>query len=266
MAGLSNASATGAPSSPPGPTGPAPAEALRRLVQRLERHGKLSAADRAAIMRLPHSVKRLDRGAYLIREGDRPERCCLLLSGFAYRHKLVGEGARQIVSIHMPGDPIDLQNIFLALSDHNVQMLTPATVATIRCEAVAKLVAAFPAVARAMWADTLIDASIHREWVANVGRRDARTRVAHVLCELALRQRGAGLAKDGTYFLPLTQEQLADATGLTAVHVNRVLKGLSAEQLIMRGNGRYSVPDWERLAGEADFNPAYLHPTQNEIG
>ena len=266
MADLSGSSATGAPPFPPGSTGPSADEVLLRLVQRLERHTRLRPADRAAIMRLPYSVKQLDRGDYLIREGDRPERCCLLLSGFAYRHKLVGEGARQIVSIHMPGDPVDLQNIFLAVADHNVQMLTAAFVATIRRDVMAKLVAAFPAAARAMWADTLIDGSIHREWVANVGRRNARTRIAHVLCELAVRQRATGLVEDGTYHLPLTQEQLADATGLTAVHVNRVLKALTLDRVIMRANGSYSVPDWERLVSVGDFDPAYLHPNQNEIG
>ena len=241
-------------------------DALLPLVRRLERHVKLSAPDRAALLAAPHSVRQLDRAAHIIREGDRADRCVVLLSGFACRYKLVGEGGRQIVSIHMPGDPIDLQNIFLDVSDHNIQTLTVATVATIGRDAVSALIAAAPMVGRAMWIDTMIEASVHREWVANVGRRDARTRITHLLCELAIRQRGAGIADDGSYQLPLTQEQLADATGLTAVHVNRVLRSLTAEKMIERRKWAFSINNWENLAREGDFSARYLHPTQNEIG
>lgn len=116
-----------------------------------------------------------------------------------------------------------------------------------------------------MWLDTLVDASIFREWIANVGRRDARTRIAHLLCEFAVRLRLAGLGEETHYELPMTQEQLADATGLTSVHVNRTLKGLETEGLIERTNPRaIHIGDWRKLAKAGDFDSAYLHLRDNK--
>src|SRR5690606_25535026 len=116
-----------------------------------------------------------------------------------------------------------------------------------------------PRVARAMWIDTLVDGSIFREWVMNVGRRDARQRIGHLLCEFARRMQIAGLGDTSGYRLPMTQEQLADATGLTPVHVNRTLKGLEAEGLIVREKRNLHIPDWERLREMSGFNELYLH-------
>jgi CRP-like cAMP-binding protein len=116
-----------------------------------------------------------------------------------------------------------------------------------------------------MWIDTLVDGSIFREWIANVGRRDARARIAHLLCEFSLRLKVAGLGEATDYALPMTQEQLADATGLTSVHVNRTLKALEAEQLIERSNPRSIViGNWKKLADAGDFNPQYLHMPRSE--
>ena len=219
----------------------------------------LSDADRAAILALPHKLRALDAATYTIREGDPPSRCALLVSGYAFRQKLTGDGARQIIALHIPGDILDLQNMFLDVSDHNVQMLTRGEVADIPREALEALVLERPLVGRACLVSTLVEASIFREWVLNVGRRDSRSRVAHLLCEFALRLEAQGLAKDHSYTLPMTQEQLADATGLTAVHVNRVLKGLQADGLIERDRRRLRFPDWRRMRDVADFNQRYLH-------
>jgi CRP-like cAMP-binding protein len=121
------------------------------------------------------------------------------------------------------------------------------------------LAEAFPNVGRAFWTDTLIDSSIFREWVVNVGRRDSRARVAHLLCELSLRMQAAGLADGHRYQLPMTQEQLADAVGLTSVHVNRVLKQLAEEGLISRDRRTIVIEDWRRMRRAGDFNDRYLH-------
>ena len=116
-----------------------------------------------------------------------------------------------------------------------------------------------------MWLDTLVDALIFREWIANVGRRDARTRVAHLLCEFSLRLKVAGLGEHTDYELPFTQEQLADATGLTPVHINRTLKGLEADRLIERRSPRsITIGDWKKLAETGDFNSTYLHLQDRE--
>lgn len=210
-------------------------------------------------MALPSAVRRLEGQAYVAREGDRPEKCTVLLSGYAFRHKVTGDGARQILAIHIPGDAPDFQNMFLAESDHNIQMLTRGTVAEIPMHALEELALSNSEIARAILVTTLVEASIFREWAVNIGRRDARSRVAHLLCEFAYRLTAVGLNPSGTYELPMTQEQLADATGLTAVHVNRVLQALQREGLIDRDRRMIRFPSWERLQDVADFNPRYLH-------
>jgi CRP-like cAMP-binding protein len=145
------------------------------------------------------------------------------------------------------------------LTDHNIQALTRVAAAAIPATAVAKLIEAYPGAGRAMWIETLLDSSIQREWTTNVGRRDARTRIAHLLCELGYRQELAGIAPRDFYWLPLTQEQLADATGLTSVHVNRVLGTLRSEGVLSARARQVQVPDWSRLATIGDFRTTYLH-------
>jgi CRP-like cAMP-binding protein len=185
--------------------------------------------------------------------------CIVLLSGFAFRSKVAGSGARQILSIHLRGDLVDLHNSFLNEADHSVQALTAAAVAYLPHQAILDVAASYPAVAEALWRDTLVDASVFREWILNVGRRDARQRVAHLLCELALRQEAAGLCKGPDYEWPLTQEQIGDATGLTSVHVNRTVGRMRTEGLI-RINGRsITITDWPNLQRAGDFSRAYLH-------
>jgi CRP-like cAMP-binding protein len=153
----------------------------------------------------------------------------------------------------------------LKVADHSVEMLTEGEVAMIPREAVIDLTHERPRVGPAMWIDTLVDASIFREWIANVGRRDSRTRRAHLSCEFSLRLRVAGLGEDTRYELPMTQEQMADATGLTGVHVNRTMKVLEKEGLIERPNPRATrIGDWRQLAVVGDFDSNYLHLRANE--
>jgi CRP-like cAMP-binding protein len=234
-------------------------ELLAPLIRRWERRSPLSDADRAAISGLPATRKTFGRDAYVVREGDAPRDCGLLLSGFAYRQKVVRGGSRQIISIHIPGEFVDLQNFLLAEADHNVQALNEAEVALIPKAALSELASSHPAVGRAMWLDTLIDSSVFREWVVNVGRRDARTRIAHLLCELALRLQSSGTAQEHSCEFPLTQEQLGDATGLTAVHTNRVLQSLRQEGLISLTSRTLTVLDWSALKEVGEFSERYLH-------
>lgn len=188
------------------------------------------------------------------------------MSGFAYRQKVTGEGTRQIVALCIPGDAIDFQNMFLSISDHGIQILTRAVVADIPREPLQQLMLKRPAIGVAIIHSTLIEASILREWVVNVGRRDARARIAHVLCEFAVRLEARGLASKDGFELPMTQEQLGDATSLTPVHVNRVLKGLQADGLISRQRRNIQFTDWRALQDTADFTRRYLHlPGEDEI-
>jgi CRP-like cAMP-binding protein len=236
-----------------------PDHLLAPMVRKLSQHRPLDQSDREAILNLPVSPRRLKPGQYLVWDGDRPQQACLLLSGFAMRHKEAGNGGRQILSIHMRGDVLDLQNSMLGMADHNVQMLTAGEVGMIPVEAMRDIAFRHPAVGLAMWYETLIDGSIFREWLVNIGRRDARTRIAHLLCEIALRMEVAGLGRSTSYELPITQEQLADSVALTSVHVNRTLMRLEEERLITRTKREVTVIDWERLVSAADFEPRYLH-------
>jgi len=232
---------------------------LAPMVRSLNRREDLTDADKAAILALPFTRRRLDPGHYIVWDGDRPQYSCLLLGGYAIRHKEAGDGGRQIVSIHMSGDIIDLQNSLLGVADHNVQMLTAGEVAVIPIENMRELAFNFPSVGMAMWYETLVEGSIFREWILNIGRRDARMRIAHLLCEFVVRFEAAGLGGSSTYELPITQEQLADAVALTSVHVNRTLMKLEEEGLITRTKRIISIVDWEELANVADFDARYLH-------
>lgn len=229
------------------------------LIRKLHRLAPIDEADERAIRALPLTIEKVPRARHLIRDGDEADRCCMLVTGYACRHKTTSAGGRQIVSFHVPGDILDLQHLMLGRADHNVQTITEATVAWTPCAALKTLARQRPIVGEAMWRDTLIDASIFREWVLNVGRRDAKSRIAHMLCEFAARQRAAGLAEADRFVLPMTQEDIADATGLTPVHVNRMLQLLGEEGVISRDLRRVAIADWERMRQVADFDPAYLH-------
>jgi CRP-like cAMP-binding protein len=236
-----------------------PDSILEPMVRKLLQWRPLGEDDQEALRALPHRVIKLRPQEYVVREGDRPQNSCLMLAGFAFRHKVAGNGGRQIFSIHMKGDLADLQNSLLGVADHNLQALTHVEVAQIPVEAIREIAFARPAIGQAMWYETLVDASIFREWTLNVGRRDARTRAAHMLCEFSLRLETAGLGERCNYELPMTQEQLADALGLTSVHVNRTLMTLAGDGLISRAQRSVQIDDWPRLAKEGDFDPSYLH-------
>ncbi|WBH17649.1 Crp/Fnr family transcriptional regulator [Sphingomonas radiodurans] len=236
---------------------------LSLLLSKLEKWAEFSGADREAVLSLPYKIRSYSPAQYIARDGDRTEYCSLLLSGYAYRSKIVGDGGRQIVAIHIKGDMVDLQNGVLGIADHNVQALTAIEVALMPRGAILDIVQQHPAVARAMWHETLVDGSTQREWTTNVGRRDAQARLAHLLCEFGLRVEAAGLGSRTHYDLPLTQEQLADCLGLTPVHVNRTLKVLDRQNLITRTLRSVRIDDWDRLAGAGDFNSTYLHLDSN---
>ena len=234
-------------------------DAVTAMIKKLDRLATLDEADRAAIAELPFTIQIAPPAHYLVREGNQAVNCCLLVKGYACRHKLAQDGGRQIVSFHMRGDILDLQHLLFPTADHNVQTISEAVVAWTPCRELQRVARERPRIADALWRDTLIDASIFREWVLNVGRRDARSRIAHMLCEFAARAEAAGLGSAERFELPMTQEQIGDATGLTAVHVNRMLQGLRAEGVIAQDRRELTIHDWNRLRRIAGFDAAYLH-------
>lgn len=233
---------------------------LEQMIRKLRTRAPLNDLDCDAIRKLSFTRRGYEAPGYVLREGEPARKSCsFIISGLAFRQKLTAEGARQIVSIHMAGDFLDLQHLFLHHADHSVQALNRLECAEIEREALQELAWRHPAIGRAMWTDGLVDASMFREWILNVGRRDARTRVAHLLCEFALRMEAAGIAQHQGYELPMTQEQIGDAVGLTPVHVNRTLRALAADGLIQRDRRHISFANWEAIRVAADFSALYLH-------
>jgi len=231
-----------------------------KLVRKLEMRARLDDRDRAAIAALPVQRRTYTPPAYLLREGEPSRRyCSFIMSGLAFRQKLTIMGARQIVSLHMPGDFLDLGLIFLPHADYSVQALTPLDVVEIDRLVLAKLARERSNIARAMWIDSLIEGAMLREWVVNVGRRDARSRLAHLFCEFAVRLEASGAAPEDGFEFPMTQEQLGDAAGLTSIHVNRTLKALAVEGLIEKDRRHVRFKNWQALGKVMEFNPDYLH-------
>jgi CRP-like cAMP-binding protein len=233
---------------------------LSGLARRWSNHVQFAPGDRDALLELPFTLKVFGKDAYMVREGEQTTECSVLIRGFAFRQKILSNGGRQIISIHIPTEFVDLQNGILGIADHSIQSLDRCEAAVIPREALLDLASRLPSVRMAMWIDTLIDSSIFREWVVNVGRRDSRTRIAHLLCELVLRLEKIGAGhRDGRYDFPLTQEQLADCTGLTPVHTNRTLQSLRKDGLIELTARSLTVLNWNRLREVADFDELYLH-------
>lgn len=235
---------------------------LARMVRKLDQRAKLDDADRKALLELPFKSRVVQPHQYIVREGMECDESCLIVGGFAYRQKVTVEGSRQILSVHMAGDFVDLESALLRRSDYSIQALTVCELGVVPTRAIRAMMLRHPNVAQAMWVDTLIDASIFREWLLNVGQRDARARLAHLFCEFSRRLETAGLSQDGRYELPMTQEQLADATGMTSVHVNRTMKALEREGLIEREKRFVRIPNWEQLRDVAGFSELYLHLDQ----
>jgi CRP-like cAMP-binding protein len=230
-----------------------------RLITKLQSIAELRDADLAALRTLPINVKSVPANTEIVTEGDRPTECCLLLEGLVCRSRTTLEGRRQILSFHTPGDIPDLQSLHLHVMDHTVATLPSCTLGFILHSKLRAVTRDYPNIAAAMWRDTLIDAAIFREWMLGLGRRSAEQRMAHLLCEMARRLEAVGLQQDGIYELAVTQIDLADALGLSNVHVNRVLQKLRTEGLLRLDRSTVSILDWEGLSRLGEFEALYLH-------
>jgi CRP-like cAMP-binding protein len=242
------------------------APALRRecagernpLVVKLQTVTDLPHEDIAALNAVCTDTRELAGRRNIIREGDRPEFVHLILDGWAARYKVLPDGSRQITAFLIPGDCCDMHVTILGEMDHSIATVGRATVAYIPRRDMEALTQR-PKVACAFWWATLVDEAVLRAWVVNVGRRAAYEAVGHLICELYVRMENVGLAADHRFELPLTQEEIADALGLTPVHVNRVLQRMRAEDLITLKRGALEILDYRRLEKAAGFNANYLH-------
>jgi CRP-like cAMP-binding protein len=229
------------------------------MIRKLESIFTLTDDERQALQNLPMQVSVIKADQDLVREGDCPSRSCLLLSGFTATYKITGQGKRQIMSFGIAGDIPDLQSLHLKVMDSSLCTLTTCRVGFITHDDLRDLCERYPRIAAAFWRETLIEGAIFREWVLNVGRREAYNRMAHVFCEMLTRLRAVGLVEDHSCILPITQAEFGDAMGITTVHVNRVLQDMRAEGLIELKGDRLTIPDWDRLKEVGEFDPTYLH-------
>lgn len=233
---------------------------LARYLSRLEARRPLSAAARDKLMALPVRREEFAAHRHIIHEGEPTTRSCFLESGFVSCSKGLRDGARQIVSFHVPGDMVDLQSALVMISDHGVFTHTASTVLSIANADILELVETSPEIGRALWFDTLVDAAIYREWTLNVGRRSAVMGTAHLLLELFYRFQAVGMTSGNSFELPTTQADLADALGLSAVHMNRSLQSLRGERLIRTFQRTMTIENMEALVDLAEFDPVYMHP------
>jgi CRP-like cAMP-binding protein len=233
---------------------------MNPLTRKLEQFVRLSPVDlailsRAASDRLRKFPARVD----ISREGDQPKDVHLILSGWACRYKQLEDGRRQVVSFFLPGDMCDLNVFILKEMDHSIGTITGVTIADLSRDFFDEISSGYPRIATALWWETLVNAAIQREWTLNLGQRTASERMAHLLCEIFFRLRLAGLTQGRSCAFPLTQADLADATGLSKVHVNRTLQEMRLAELIVLKGKTLTIPSLERLMNAGLFNPNYMH-------
>lgn len=195
----------------------------------------------------------------LVTEGSRPTYSTLLLDGFAARYRIVDDGKRQITALHIAGDFVDLHAFPLKKMDHGIVALTPCHVALADHSELKNITDREPHLTRMLWLSTLIDGAIHREWIVAMGRRSKVSQIAHIFCELFARLEVVGRVKDGTFSLPLTQQELADTLGMSLVHFNKSLKLLHNQNSVRWAQQAVKVLDMEHLARTAEFDPGYLN-------
>ncbi len=231
-----------------------------RLILKLQGYTHLSQEDRAALASLAgHPVLEAQPRRDLIREGEEPKAVRLILSGWACRYKGLPDGRRQIVGLFVPGDFCDLNVFILKQMDHSIGAITRVSYALIAPDELDRIIGERPRIAQALLWHELVTASVQREWLLNIGQRSAYERIAHLLVEMFIRLREVGLTDGHSCEFPVTQADLAEASGLTAVHVNRTLQELRREGLIKLAQKRLTIPDLAALKSTAMFNPNYLH-------
>ena len=229
------------------------------LIRRLRTISGIDEEDVQSIRALPVSIKHYRANQPVVRDGERPTECCLVAEGFCVRTKTTSRGQRQILSIHIPGEIPDLQSLHLHVMDHDLITLTECTLGFISHSPLREITRRRPNIAEILWRDSLVDAALFREWIVNVGQRPALDRLAHTIVELRERLKIIGRVADNQFDMPLTQEQIGEAMGITAVHANRIIKQLRDEAVVDFYRGRVTILDEARLQELADFDDRYLH-------
>jgi CRP-like cAMP-binding protein len=229
------------------------------LVNKIATIIDLTDVERGALSLLPTYITNVRADQDIVRQGDRPTRSCVVLEGLACTSTVTSQGRRQISAFHVRGDIPDLQSLHLSTLDFSISTMTPCVLGFMPHEGLRILCENHPRLGGVLWRETLVYAAIFREWLVNVGQREAFSRTAHLLCETIVRMQAVGLADGYSCSFPVTQTELADATGMTSVHVNRVLQQLRKAGLINWKGADLEVLDWPGLRQAAGFDPTYLH-------
>ncbi len=226
----------------------------------------IDATERATLEASISEVRTAAARSTLVRAGDPLNHSTLLVEGFLCRYIDDRHGRRQLVAVHVPGDFVDLHGYPLRHLDHDIAALTPATVATVPHGALDRIVADQPELARKLWYSTLLDAATHRAWLFRLGRLNAEGRVAHFLCELNARLMAVGLSDGRRFAFGVTQTDLAEACGITNVHINRVLRSLREDGLCAFRSQTVDLLDLGNLARRGEFDPQYLYLEGPAVG
>jgi CRP-like cAMP-binding protein len=228
------------------------------LIAKLQHMYPLTDEEERVLQGAFSHIENVPRDRDIVREGSHPTQCSLLMEGIVFRYKILPDGKRQILSFQFPGDVFDTQTFLLDTMDHSVAALTDSRIAVIPHEVMREITEGFPRITRALWKETLMDAAILREWLTSAGRRSAYQRVAHLICEVFVRQRTVRLTRGQAMDWPITQSEIADAIGVTHIHINRTLQELRKDGLIRLEGGVLEVLEWEKLCKAGQFDPAYL--------
>ena len=231
---------------------------LQLFANRLASRSILTDEEEAAIIGLTGQLKEVAAHIDFVRLGEQVDHSCLVVDGLVGRFGQNKEGVRQITCLHIPGDMADLPSVVSPKSGWGLAALTRTTILRVPHSDLRRIAARHSGVAEAFWRDCVADGSIFSEWVVNVGRRDALARLAHLFCEMAIRCDRAGLGDRHAFPLPLTQNDLGDATGLTSVHVNRTLRELRTRAVVTMRAGAVTIHDWDQLVSIGDFDDAFM--------
>jgi CRP-like cAMP-binding protein len=232
--------------------------ALELLYRRIEMRDELSPEEKAALLSAASEFKHFPVGSMIVQHGSCPEVCTLLVSGFASRFNFTEHGGRQITAIHVGGDFVDLHSLPLKRMDHGIGALSECAVLMFPHSNLIQVTQEHPHLTRLLWMLTLLDGAIHRRWLVAMGRTSAVSHMAHLLCELYLRLEAVALAHGHQMELPLTQHELSDTLGLSAVHTNRVLKELRNQGLVTWRGRHVTINDWHGLVELGQFDDEFL--------
>ena len=217
----------------------------------------LTANEHAALARLEERSREVRRTAILQRENEPGTELYIVRRGIMMSYVLLDDGSRQILRFHFPGDLIGIAGVIYRESPETIAALTDAEVCPFDRSSLSRMFVDHPRIAALILAFSQIERASLTDRLAALGRTSAKARVAGLIMDMRNRSRGADDAIADGFVLGLTQEEIGDATGLTAVHVNRMLRQLEEDNLIRRESGRMHVPDDRALARAANYVDRY---------